>query len=124
MRTTKGTLFCGSESGNRLLKGTSDGAAWSSIAAPGARRVSPIELPGGAIATLGNNGIMVSADDGATWNTIAPGLPIPQGGDITVGGLAYNAVTGAAYVWFWDCGNVVRPDAIWRCDIVLPPNPP
>jgi hypothetical protein len=40
-----------------------------------------------------------------------------------VGGLAYNAVAGAAYAWFWDCGNVVRQDAIWRYDIVLPPNP-
>jgi hypothetical protein len=123
LRTTKGLLFCGSQNGNRLLKGSNDGASWSSIAAPGARRVSPIELPGGAIATLGKDGIMISADDGATWKTVAPGLPIPPGGGITVGGLAYNAVAGAAYVWFWDCGNVVRPDAIWRCDILLPPSP-
>jgi hypothetical protein len=105
-----------------MLKGTSDGAAWSVIPAPGARPVSPIELPGGAIATLGKNGIMISTDDGATWMTVAPGLPIPTG-DHVVGGLAYNAMAGAAYAWFWDCGNVVRPDAIWRCDMVLPPNP-
>jgi len=123
LRTTKGALFCGSESGNRLLKGSPDGATWSSLAAPGARRVTPIELPGGAMATLGNDGIMVSADEGATWRTVAPGLPIPKADGITVGGLAYNAVAGSAYVWFWDCGNVVRPDAIWRCDIVLPPKP-
>jgi hypothetical protein len=40
-----------------------------------------------------------------------------------VGGLAYNAVAGAAYAWFWDCGNIVRPDAIWRCDLVLSTHP-
>jgi len=122
LRTTKGLFFWGSAEGGRLLKGTSDGAAWSIVPAPGARPVSPIELPGGAIATLGKNGIIISADDGATWKTVAPGLPIPKG-DHVVGGLAYNAVAGAAYAWFWDCGNVVRPDAIWRCDMVLPPNP-
>ena len=122
LRTTKGLFFWGSAEGGRLLKGTSDGAAWSVIPAPDARPVSPIELPGGAIATLGKNGIMISAHEGATWQTVAPGLPIPTG-DHVVGGLAYNAVAGAAYAWFWDCGNVVRPDAIWRCDMVLPPNP-
>jgi hypothetical protein len=122
LRTTKGAFFWGSAEWGRLLKGTSDGAAWSVISAPGARPVSPIELPGGAITTLGKDGIMISADDGATWQTIAQGLPIPKG-DHVVGGLAYNAVAGAAYAWFWDCGNVVRQDAIWRYDIVLPPNP-
>jgi hypothetical protein len=121
LRTGKGLFFCARENGGGLLKGVRDGASWSSIPAPGARNVTPIELPGGAIATLGKSGIMVSADDGATWSEVAPGLPIPREGGITVGGLAYNAVSGAAYVWFWDCGNVVRPDAIWRCDIVLPP---
>ena len=59
---------------------------------------------------------------GVTWKTVAPGLPIPTG-DHVVGGLAYNSVAGGAYIWFWDCGNVVRSDAIWRCDLVLPPNP-
>ncbi len=122
LHTTKGLFFWGSAEGGRLLKGTSDGAAWSIIPAPDARPVSPIELPGGAIATLGKNGIMISVDDGATWKTVAPGLPIPTG-DHVVGGLAYNPVAGAAYAWFWDCGNVVRPDAIWRCELILPPNP-
>ena len=79
LRTTKGLFFWASAEGGRLLKGTSDGAAWSVIPAPDARPVSPIELPGGAIATLGKNGIMVSADEGATWKTVAPGLPIPTG---------------------------------------------
>src|SRR5208283_3673738 len=59
------------------------------------------ELPGGAIATLGKDWIMISADDGVTWKTVAAGLPIPKG-DHVVGGLAYNAVAGAAYAWFWD----------------------
>lgn len=121
LRTTKGLFFWGSAEWGRLLKGTSDGAVWSVIPAPGARPISPIELPGGAIATLGKNGIMISADDGATWQTVAQGLPLPEG-DHVVGGLAYNTVAGAAYVWFWDCGNVVRPDAIWRYDLALPPS--
>jgi len=122
LRTTKGVFFWGSAEGGRLLKGTTDGAVWNTVPAPGARPVSPTELPGGAIATLGKNGILVSLDEGATWKTVAPGLPIPKG-DHVVGGLAYNALAAAAYVWFWDCGNVVRPDAIWRCDMALPPAP-
>jgi hypothetical protein len=123
LRTTKGFFYWGCSQGGRLLKGTSDGAAWNPIPAPGARPVSPVELPGGVIATLGKDAILISIDDGATWRTVAPGLPIPTG-DHTIGGLAYNAVAGAAYVWFWDCHNVVRPDAIWRYDLALPPNPP
>lgn len=120
LRTEKGVFFWGSAQGGRLLKGSNDGAAWSVVSAPGARAVSPVELPGGAIATLGKDGIMISADEGATWKTAAPGLPIPAD-DHVVGGLAYSAATGAAYAWFWDCRNVVRADAIWRCDLALPP---
>ena len=59
---------------------------------------------------------MISADDGFTWKTVATGHHV-------VDGLAYNTVAGAAYAWFRDCGIVVRPGAIWRCDLVLPPNP-
>ena len=123
LRTVKGALYCGSEQGGRVLKGTSDGAQWTSVAAPGARRVAPIELPGGVIATLGKDAILISGDEGATWKTVAPGLPIPPGNGITVGGLAYHATAKAAYVWFWDCGKVVLPDAIQRWDFVRPPNP-
>ena len=79
LRTTKGLFFWGSAEGGRLLKGTSDSDAWSVIPAPGARPVSPIELPGGAIATLGKDGIMISADDGATWKTVALRAAHPKG---------------------------------------------
>jgi hypothetical protein len=120
LRTRSGHLFCGSQNGNALLKGTAQGESWSSVPATGARSVSPIELPGNAIATLGKDGIMISGDEGATWRTIATGLPIPRDRGVTVGGLAYNPAAAAVFVWFWDCGNVVRPDAVWRYDIVLP----
>ena len=75
----------------------------------------PSSALGRRVSTAGT--MMVS-----TRKTVAPGLPIPTG-DHVVGGLAYNAVAGAAYAWFWDCGNIVRPDAIWRCDLVLSTHP-
>jgi hypothetical protein len=116
LRAAKGGLFWGSNNGGRLLKGSGDGANWSVVPAPGAKAISPIELSGGRLATLGNSGIMISADDGATWRTISPPAPEPKAYHV-VGGLCYNAIGGAFYTWFWDCEKVVRPDAIWRFDL-------
>jgi hypothetical protein len=65
------------------------------VAAPGARKVGPIELPGGSIATLGKDGILISRDEGASGKTVAPGLPVPPGRNITVGGVASNPTGGA-----------------------------
>jgi hypothetical protein len=118
LRTAKGVFFWGSNNGGRLLKGSNNGTTWSVVPAPGAKAINPIELPGGQLAILGSKGIMISADEGATWNTIAPPVPEPNAYHVA-GGLAYNAVGGAFYTWFWDCEKVVRPDAIWRYD--LPP---
>jgi photosystem II stability/assembly factor-like uncharacterized protein len=120
LRTTKGDFFWGSNNGGRLLKGSPDGATWSVVQAPGAKAVSPIELPNGQIATLAKNGIIASADGGATWSTISPPPPYPANYHV-VGGLVYSAKAGAFYVWFWDCGNVVRTDAIWRYDLFVVP---
>jgi hypothetical protein len=118
LHTAKGLYFWGSANAGRLLKGSSDAAHWSVVPAPGAKSVSPIELPDGRIATLGNKGILVSADEGATWKTLAQNPPIPTDYHVD-GGLVYHAGGGAFYAWYWDCGNVVRPDAIWRYEMPL-----
>ncbi len=118
LRTAKGLFFWGTANGGRLLKGTADGTTWTAVPAPGAKAISPIELPGGRIATLGANGILVSADDGATWKTVGERLSLPSAYHV-LGGLIYSPAGGAFYAWLWDCGNVVRPDAIWRCDLAL-----
>jgi hypothetical protein len=120
LRTSKGLFFWGSNNGGRLLKGSADGTTWTVVSAPGAKAVSPIELPNGQIATLANNGIIVTADEGVTWKAIAPAPPYPANYHV-VGGLIYSARAGAFYVWFWDCGKVVRPDAIWRYDAFVEP---
>jgi hypothetical protein len=120
LRTSEGLFFWGSANGGRLLKGSGDGARWSVVSAPGAKSVSPIELPDGRIATLGQKGILASADEGATWNTLAEGPPKPTDYHVD-GGLVYHPAGGAFYAWFWDCGAVVRPDAIWRYEMPLSP---
>jgi photosystem II stability/assembly factor-like uncharacterized protein len=116
IRSSSGEFYCGGQ-GGLLLKGSGDGTTWTSLNC-GAKLVAPIELPGGKIASISANGIIISADKGATWKTAAKPLPTLSTWHMD-GGLVYDDVRGAFVAWFWDCGSVVRADAIWRYDTLI-----
>jgi photosystem II stability/assembly factor-like uncharacterized protein len=127
LKTSWGTLFFGSRSGGSILRGSADGSTWTTLPLAGNQAYSVVvELPGNRIATTTKNGnvsrVVVSEDDGNTWQTIADDVPSPVGWSPSVGPyLAYNAVRDAFFVSYWDCGTRVRPDAIWRYDLAGAP---
>src|SRR5262249_11773923 len=73
--------------------------------------VTPIQLPDGRIATLSNNSIVISSNGGSTWTPVTPALPYNN-----ANGLTYSIERQAFFVWRWDCGNIVLPDAIQNLD--------
>jgi hypothetical protein len=123
LKTSWGTLYYGTRDGGAILKGSADGSAWQRVPIANGQSFSiVIELPGKRIATTARNGnvstIVVSADDGATWKVMVDKVAAPTGWTPSLGPyLAYDSVRGAFFVSYWDCGNVVHQDAIWRYDV-------
>jgi hypothetical protein len=72
--------------------------------------------------TLGKNGMMISADDGATWKTVPQGFT-SRWGSTVVRRLGLQRGGWHCLSLVLDCGNVVRTGAIWRFDLVPPPDP-
>jgi photosystem II stability/assembly factor-like uncharacterized protein len=72
----------------------------------------PAELPDGRIVIIGKDHLQISSDKGRTWKPIGQPLPYPGGGYNGARGPAYSARTKTFYIWRWDCGDEVLPDAI------------
>jgi len=87
---------------------TADGNLAPGIVGP----VSPVELPDGRIVVLGKDHLLISSDKGQSFKPIGEPLPYPGGGYDGARGPAYSARTRTFYVWRWDCGNSVLPDAV------------
>jgi len=94
-----------------MVRGTGQGSSWTwtEVAGSGTlMNVHPIELPDGRIASLGNQHVVISSDHGRSWQPIGPQLPF------TPVGLAYSDFDKAFYVWQFDCGKKVLPNAIMK----------
>jgi hypothetical protein len=110
--TSQGTVFFGK--GGGLVRGNADGTSWTSLSC-GATGAHPIaELPNNKLAILTSSNISISSDNGSTWSPAISNLPVSDASGIT-----YNSVTGAFYIWRWDCGSVVLSNAIWRYDTMM-----
>lgn len=90
-------------SGNGISVSSDLGVTWQSA---GNNLRSPVELPDGRILALGNSTVMISSD-GLNWTPVGNQLPYQPAG------LTYSAFTKTMYIWRWDCGGVVLPDAIY-----------
>jgi photosystem II stability/assembly factor-like uncharacterized protein len=106
--TSNGTIYW--NNGGSLVKSTNQGQTWTSVGS-GLHAVTPIQLPDGRLATLANNAIVISTNEGSTWTPITPALPYNN-----AAGLIYAPQRQAFFVWKWDCGGVVLPDAIQKLD--------
>jgi photosystem II stability/assembly factor-like uncharacterized protein len=87
---------------------TADGNLAPGIVGP----VIPAELPDGRVVILGKDHLLISSDKGVTWKPIGEPLPYSGGGYDGARGPAYSARTKTFYIWRWDCGNSVLPNAI------------
>jgi len=108
--TSNGTIYW--SSGNGLLKSTDSGATWS-VVGSNLQPVRPNELPDGRLLSISGSNLVVSADGGATWSPV--GVPVP----FSPAGLVYSPARKAVFIWHWDCGSVVLPNAIMQLDLDL-----
>ncbi len=90
-----------------LAKSTDLGASFTQLPTSLAP-VTPVELPDGRIVSFREGSLAISSDGGDSWSAIGEPLPYQPAG------LTYSAQTLSFYVWHWDCGDVVLPDAIVR----------
>jgi len=88
-----------------IARGTSDGTSWSKTA-DGITTAYPVELPDGRVLTVSGDHVVVSADRGSTWKPVGEKLPFEASG------VVYSVRKKMLFVWQWDCGDVVLPDAI------------
>ncbi|HVU02503.1 MAG TPA: hypothetical protein VHE30_12155 [Polyangiaceae bacterium] len=113
---TDGAIYWPGSSGG-LSVSTDSGAHFDEVVdgntAPGiVGSWSPAELPDGRIVIVGKDHLLLSSDHGRNWKPIGEPLPYPGGGYDGARGPAYSARTKTFYIWRWDCGNSVLPDAI------------
>jgi hypothetical protein len=105
-----GTIYFGIEGGG-ITKSTDGGETWTSVAdAATAGTVQPIELPDGRIVSANQQNLVITADKGATWTTIASPMPyVPRG-------IAYSPFRRAFYASYFTCSgaNAVPADGIIR----------
>jgi hypothetical protein len=93
-----------------LLKSTDFGLTWTSVGSTfqTGNPVRPIELPDGSIVAVGNATLVISKDGGGTWSNLGPTLPFK------VVTLTYSSQRRGFYISYFDCGNVVLPNAFMK----------
>jgi photosystem II stability/assembly factor-like uncharacterized protein len=118
LRTNDGILYWVVDGSGGVIKSTDGGATWTAAAPAGTvEPLAPslVELPGGAIAAVGNKTIIVSKDRGHTWAQISPTMPYRPVG------MTFSPAAQDFYIWYFSCDpkgdNAVPPDAIMRFDV-------
>jgi photosystem II stability/assembly factor-like uncharacterized protein len=88
-----------------LALSTNDGASFTQ-ASDGVLTAHPVELPDGRILAVRGDHVAVSADQGESFAPIGETLPFKAAGVI------YSVAQRTLFVWQWDCGDIVLPNAI------------
>jgi hypothetical protein len=88
-----------------IARSTDDGETFAKTS-DGILTSYPTELPDGRILAVKGDHVAVSADQGSTWTPIGETLPWKPAG------VVYSVAKKTLFVWKWDCGSVVLPDAI------------
>jgi hypothetical protein len=101
-----GTIYWSAIYDNGIAKSTDQGVTWTKTVNYGVVATAPlIELPDGRMLTVNADHVVISTD-AATWTPIGETIPFKPSG------VVYATATKTMYVWHWDCGNAVLPDAI------------
>lgn len=100
-----GTIYWPLIYNSGLARGSADGTSWTKVA-DGIVTFPPVELPDGRILTVQGDHVAVSADKGMTWMAIGDKLPFQPNG------VVYSVPSKTLFIWQWDCGEVVLPNAI------------
>jgi len=111
--TTDGTIYWPEEDGSGLAVSDDGGDSFSHVVSGVVRAVRPVELPGGRIASLANDAVVVSGDGGKTWKRASAALPYKPTG------FTYSPYQKAFFIWYFVCGSApmaAPTDAIERFD--------
>ncbi len=113
---TAGKLRMLRQNGEGVITSTDGGLTWTQNTGNGALSRQAVELtalPDGAIASWSAQRVIVSNDDGRTWQSASPATPYEPFG------VAYST-TGTFFVYKWYCdfntSNPVDPNLILRLD--------
>lgn len=108
--TPSGTIYL--SSGDGLVKSSDNGITWTKVGSGLRYEFRPNILPDGRLVSVNNNNhLVVSADGGNTWTEFGAAIPNSPN---QAAGVSYSPANQAFYIWHWDCGNAVLPDAIMR----------
>jgi photosystem II stability/assembly factor-like uncharacterized protein len=88
-----------------IARGTPDGMTWSKTS-DNLTTGYPVELPNGELLLVRGTHVVVSPDEGSTWNEVGDEIPFKPSG------VTYSVQQKTLFVWHWDCGEVVLDDAI------------
>jgi hypothetical protein len=105
-----GSIYWPSGDGS-MVRGTTDASNWiwkQTVASGTLMNVHPIELPDGRIVSLSSQYVMISSDHGVHWQAFGPQLPFRPVG------ISYSDFDKSFYIWQFDCGNKVLPNAILK----------
>jgi hypothetical protein len=105
-----GSIYWPSGDGS-MVRGTNDASNWTwkqTVASGTLMNVHPIELPDGRIVSLSFQHIMISSDHGVHWQVFGPQLPFRPVG------ISYSDFDKSFYIWQFDCGSKVLPNAILK----------
>lgn len=105
-----GSIYWPSADG-AMMRGTGQDSNWTwsqTVPSGTLMNVHPIELPDGRIVSLSRQHVMISSDHGVNWQPFGPPLPFMPVG------ISYSDSDRSFYIWQFDCGNKVLPNAIMK----------
>jgi len=115
--TADGAIYWVAQTSSAVIKSVDQGATWTVVTKDGTaspQSTSLVAMPGGALASVGNTTIIVSADGGVTWKPVGPTLPFAPAG------MVFSAWRQAFYVWHFDCDfstdDPIQANSIMRSD--------
>jgi hypothetical protein len=114
LAASDGMLYWLLEGGLGVTASADDGRTWDFVTGDGPHAdpaMSIIELPDGRIAATAGKSVVVSADKGASWETVGPPAPFD------LSGIAYSETRNAFYAWHSDCSDEIVDDSIARLDL-------
>jgi hypothetical protein len=105
LSATDGSIFWSIIYNGGIAHGNADGTTWTQ-ASDNILTAYPVQLPDGRILSIRGDHVVVSADQGANWDQVGETLPFQASG------VVYSVKKKMLFIWQWDCGTIVLPNAI------------